>query len=256
MPCQIANVPQRIGLALEQRDDDAPARSKRGLRRPEEIHKQLLVVSDLPINVRRLATNMGKVENNAFYRTGRGIVIIVGVWPFRLLPQSRRRSEEGELTGVDTVHHAALWGRLDGGNVLGDVGVLGRKFGKVFLEYGRCHMSALMMGDERGSEGEIAFANKKDGVGGMERECWYLMLLLGLLGRGIVFAMSSLLLLGRRGSGERLILLILVLMLAPNLILLGLIGLVLLLNSLDGVFEQTTRFSHSVNCECLRDDVG
>ena len=237
MPCQISNVPQRIGLALEQRDDDASARSKRGLRGPEEIHKQLLVVSDLPVNVRGLAANMGKVEYNAFHRTGRSIVVIVGVWPFRLLLRSRRRSEERELTGVDTVHHAALWGGLDDGNVLGDVGVLSRKFGKVFFEYGCCHVSALVMGDERGSKGEIAFADKEDGVRGMERECWCLVWLLGMLGRGIVFAVSCLLLFGRRGSGERLIFWVLMLMLAPILILLGLVGSVLLLNSLGGVFE-------------------
>lgn len=59
---QIAHVPQRVRLALEQRDDNGAARRERELRALEEGDEELLVVAHLPVDVGGLAADVGEVE--------------------------------------------------------------------------------------------------------------------------------------------------------------------------------------------------
>ena len=64
MPRQVSDVPERVRLAFEQRDDDGAAGRKREHGLLEEGHEQLLVVPDLPVDVRALPAHVGEVEDD------------------------------------------------------------------------------------------------------------------------------------------------------------------------------------------------
>lgn len=59
---QVADVPERVGLSLEQRDDNGTAGGKREQGALEEVDEELLVVADLPVDVGGFATDVGEVE--------------------------------------------------------------------------------------------------------------------------------------------------------------------------------------------------
>lgn len=72
VPREVAHVPQRVRLALEQRDDDgAPGREGRD-GAPEEGHEELLVGAHLAVHVRALAADVREVEDDAVHDAGAG----------------------------------------------------------------------------------------------------------------------------------------------------------------------------------------
>lgn len=66
---EVADVPEGVGLALEEGDDDRAAASKGGRGRGEgaleEGDEQLLVVADLAVDVCGLAADVGEVEDDS-----------------------------------------------------------------------------------------------------------------------------------------------------------------------------------------------
>lgn len=51
MAAEVADIPERVGLALEQRDDDGPARSEGEQGPLEELDEEFLVVANLTVYV-------------------------------------------------------------------------------------------------------------------------------------------------------------------------------------------------------------
>lgn len=67
MTSQITDVPEGVGFALEQCDDDGSAGSEVEQGAFEELDEKLLVVAHLPVDVGGFAANVWEIE----YFTGR-----------------------------------------------------------------------------------------------------------------------------------------------------------------------------------------
>lgn len=59
---QIADIPEGVGFALEQCDDDGTAGGKAEQSAFEELDEELLVVAYLTVDVGGFAANMGEIE--------------------------------------------------------------------------------------------------------------------------------------------------------------------------------------------------
>lgn len=66
---EVADVPEGVGLALEEGDDDGTLRGEgrggRGEGALEEGDEELLIVADLAVDVGRLAADVGEVEDDS-----------------------------------------------------------------------------------------------------------------------------------------------------------------------------------------------
>lgn len=60
---QIADIPEGVGLTLEQCDDNGTTGSEAEQGAFEELDEQFLIVAHLPIDVGGFAANMGKIKN-------------------------------------------------------------------------------------------------------------------------------------------------------------------------------------------------
>lgn len=132
MAGQVADVPERVGLALEQRDDDGAARGERQHGALEELDQQLLVVADLAVDVRALAADVREVEDDAVHHPRAVLALLV---------------HEGRHLGrVDVVQHRAAF-RLDLRDVFLHVRVLLYELVEGLLENGGGHVGAVVVLD-------------------------------------------------------------------------------------------------------------
>lgn len=90
---EVADVPEGVGLALEERDDDCGARRQGGDGALEEGHEEGLVVAHLTVDVGGLAADVGEVEDDAVEPGG-------------------PREGGGELGRVDVVEELVIWGEF------------------------------------------------------------------------------------------------------------------------------------------------
>lgn len=63
MAAQVSDIPQGVGLGLEEGDDDGSSGGKGEHGTFEEVNEEFLVVAHLAVHVCALATDVGKVEN-------------------------------------------------------------------------------------------------------------------------------------------------------------------------------------------------
>lgn len=192
---EVADVPEGVGLALEEGDDDGAPRGEGAEGVVEEGDEEGLVVADLAVDVGGLAADVGEVEEDAGGGRARGrggegpgcvdavddlvlcsdaynaaglvwflcVIVLVLLFFFFLLVVGLRWRRRGGRDGCD---------------VLEGVGILFRELVGGLLEDGRDEVHAAVVGREGGGEAQVALSDEQDAVLRIERDRRLLVLLL------------------------------------------------------------------------------
>ena len=115
-----------------------------------------LVVPDLPIHILRQATHVRKIKHHP---------IKASPLDFLPSPTTVRYSRFPKLGCVNPIPHDAILLRFEGGNVGGCLWVFASERGDLVVA--SCDYVSAAVGAEKGvGEGEVAFADEEDAVGG------------------------------------------------------------------------------------------
>lgn len=160
MPRQIPDVPQRVGLALEQGNDDGPAGGQREQGALEEVDQQLLVVAHLAVDVGRLAAHVREVEDDAVHCSR--LFHPAGLFVFGFVGDGRHASR------VDVVENFATRDGADLVDVGAHVGVFRGELVKVLFVDSGGQVGAVVVLDQGDGEAEVAIADEEDVFVGAE----------------------------------------------------------------------------------------
>lgn len=215
---EVADVPEGVGLALEEGDDDGAAAGERGGGRGEgaleEGDEQLLVVADLAVDVCGLAADVGEVEDDsvvgdagdggrelggvdvvdqlvvddgclALLGIDRGIGIVVLAFIVFIIVVVIIAVRLTVCIGIGPgAVTGGIRAAVDDGNVGIHGGVLCYQLGMVLFQDRRRDVCAAVVLDDGRGKAQVALSHQQDAVAGAEGDHGLVVLLLAvLLGR-------------------------------------------------------------------------